>query len=262
MSALARQQQALLEALFAWPPENAINNIATYVHDKRARGLKAYQNNGHVLAQRSLLGAYPVLAQVLGMESFAALSCSFWHAHPPARGDLAQWGGYLADFVTASEQLADEPYLPDVARVEWALHTSAGSADRAAEPATFSLLVECDPAGLRLVLAPGCAVLGSHWPVASIVTAHIAGQPGFDAVGQKLRGGVAETALVWRAGLQPQVREAWPGEADLLSALLDERALGEAVQMAGALDFPAWLPMAVQTGLLLAVEPIQINPPR
>lgn len=238
--------------------KKAIINIADYVYLTGARGLKAYQNNGHMLAVRSLLAAYPVLAQLLGTDSFASLSRALWHAHPPARGDLAQWGGDLAGFISASAQLADDPYLADVARVEWALHTCAGCADRAAEPATFQLLVQHDSAALRLVLAPGCAVLQSAWPVASIVIAHlqvsVQTRAGLEAIGEKLRAGVAESAVVWRVGHQPQVREAVRGEAQMLAVLLADRSLHDAVQAAATLDFNAWLPMAVQTGLLLGAE--------
>jgi hypothetical protein len=257
MSTLAQQQQALLHALFAWPAEDASKNIANYVDDTKARGLKAYQTNGHVLAQRALHTAYPVLAQLLGDESFASLARAFWHACPPSRGDLAQWGLDLADFVQASEQLADEPYLPDVARAEWALHTSAACADHLPEPATFALLMAHDPSELQLVLAPGCAVLRSAWPVVSILTAHLEdldGRPGFDEVGQKLREEVAEDAVVWRAGHLPRVRLGLPGEADLLTALLQAQSLDAALQAASVLDFNAWLPLAAQSGLLLAAR--------
>ena len=265
MTSLAQQQQALLDALFAWPRDVTMITIADYVDCTRARGLKSYQTNGHMLAERALLAACPVLAQLLGADSFAALSRAFWHAYPPSRGDLAQWGGDLAGFISASGQLAQEPYLADVARVEWALHICSGCADHAPEPATFQLLTVHDPATLRLVLAPGCAVLQSAWPVASIVTAHLQSQPDFGEVAEKLRAGVAETAVVWRAGYQPQVRQALPGEADLLAALQDNCSLDDAVrrankkakQRANALDFNAWLPMAAQTGLLLAAELIE-----
>ena len=303
MTALARQQQALLDTLFAWPPDKAMLNITNYVDCTRAIGLKGYQSNGHALAERTLRVAYPVLGQLLGADSLAALARAFWHAHPPVRGDLAQWGGDLAGFISASEQLTEEPYLADVAGVEWAMHTCAGCADSAPQPATFQLLVDHDPAALRLILAPGCAVLHSAWPVASIVTAHrhtnsdadahanahadvhVAAhgavkdpvdvdipahgrQPAhalsrFDAVGEKLRAGVAESVVVWRAGYQPQVREALPGEADLLAALRNRCSLDEAVQsavqMPDSLDFNAWLPMAVQTGLLLGAELLQAS---
>ena len=40
--------------------------------------------------------------QALGEADFAALAWSFWRAHPPERGDLAQWGGALAGFLAGA----------------------------------------------------------------------------------------------------------------------------------------------------------------
>lgn len=258
-SLLALQQQALLDALFAWPRNSATNNLAKYIDSTGARGLLSYQTNGHELAQRALAAAYPVLVQLLGDDSFAALARAFWHAEPPQRGDLAQWGADLPDFVRGSEQLSNEPYLGDVARIEWALHCTAGSADRVAEPTTFALLMANDPADLQLVLAPGCVALRSPWPAASIVTAHLlADSSALATAGQKLNEGVAEDAVVWREHLRPRLREALPGEADFVSALQNDAGLagnlGGAVDAAPALDFAVWLPLAVQSGLLLGVK--------
>ena len=254
MSALAAQQEALLAALLAHPDEDAIESLAVHLINTRARGLKAYQANGHALAERALQAAYPVLTQLLGEDSLADLARAFWHAQPPVRGDLALWGDGLAGFIQASEQLAAEPYLPDVARVEWALHHSASAADQPHDPASFALLMQHDPARLQLCLAPGCAVLPSAWPVVSIVSAHLAATPSLEAAGQRLRAGVTETALVWRAGLQPRVREVVAGEADWLAALLARCSLSAALDAAPALDFNAWLPLAVQSQLLLGVR--------
>lgn len=260
MNTLAMQQQALVDALFIRLAEDASKNIANYAIDTRDRGLKAYKANGHALAGRALQAAYPVLAQLLGDESFAALARAFWHASPPIKGDITQWGDTLADFVRASEQLADEPYLRDVARVEWAMHASAGCADRDADPATFQWLMTGDPERLQLVLAPGCQVVCSRWPVASIMTAHLEGTPAFDEVSRRLHDSIAEDAVVWRMGHQPRVREAVAGEAALLAALLAGGSLDAALLLAEGLDFNAWLPMAVQTGLLLGVQQIEISP--
>jgi len=254
MSTLAEQQQALLAALLAHPAQDAIETIATHVTKPWARGLKAYQTNGHALAERALQAAYPVLTQLLGEDSLGDLARAFWHAQPPVYGDLARWGAGLAAFVAASEQLADEPYLADVARVEWALHHNASAADQAGDPASFSLLMQHDPAQLHMRLAPGCAVLPSAWPVVSIVNAHLEATPSLEEAGQRLRAGVTETALVWRAGWQPQVREAMAGEADLLTVLLAGRSLNAALEAAPALDFNTWLPLAVQSQLLLGVS--------
>lgn len=288
MTRLADQQLALIQALFEWPPrglvelessattadstsgdaKNTPKNIANYIYLTGTRGLNSYQANGKELAHRALSAAYPVLAQLVGSESFEYLAHALWHAHPPERGDLAQWGDALPGFVAASDQLADVPYLPDVARVEWALHQCASGSDRAAQPHTFELLATTGANQLELLLSPGCAVVHSAWPVVSIVTAHQAATasssksiepdalhlPDLSVASGRLQRGEGESALVWRYHFQPRVREAWPGEADFLLALQGGLSLGEAAQSAPALDFSAWLSWAVQTGLLLGVR--------
>lgn len=250
---LAQQQQALLAALLEWPAENAIKNIANYSIDSGARGLKAYQANGHFLAERALQAAYPVLSQLLGGESFADLARALWHAYPPTRGDIACWGGDLAAFVQSSAQLRDDPYLADVAQIEWALHRCAGAADIRADLSTVARLTREDPDQLKLVLSPGCAVLRSAWPVAAILCAHRDGAPGLAEAGALVRAAVAQDVVVWRCGLRPQVRQAMAGEVDAVQALLDGASLGAALTRAPTLDFAQWLPMAVQTGLVLEV---------
>ncbi|MES2951083.1 MAG: putative DNA-binding domain-containing protein [Pseudomonadota bacterium] len=252
MSALAAQQQLLLDALLAWSVGDAIKNIATHAEDPRARGLKAYLANGHALAHNALRAAYPVLAQLIGDESFSDLARALWHAQPPTRGDIACWGEGLAAFLQSSAQLQDEPYLPDVACVEWALHRCAFAPDAPADLATFALLTTHAPEQLGLLLAPGCALLRSAWPVASIVGAHLEGSPSLQEAGAQLRAGVAQDAVVWRAGLRPCVRLALAGEADCLQALLQGGSLAASLDAAPALDFGQWLPQAVQTGLVLA----------
>jgi len=255
MSALALQQQQLLESLFLPAAEDAIKNIAICADSMGIRGLKAYQSNGHALAERALLAAYPVLAQMLGAESFAALARALWHATPPQRGDVAQWGDTLADFVAASPQLAGEPYLADVARVEWALHCCASAADAVLQPATLALLGSHDLDALRLQLAPGTALLCSPWPVVSLVHAHGDGGVTLAQAAALLHAGQAEDALVWRQGYRPRLRQAQAGEADFVAALLAGSALGAAMDAAPQLDTSAWLTDAVQSGLLLAAHP-------
>ena len=255
MSGLAAQQQALLEALFLLPADDAIENDGSNAIKTQARGLKAYKSNAHAVAERALQAAYPVLTQLLGAQSMGALARAYWHAHPPVCGDLTQWGGALPEFVCASEQLAGEPYLADVARVEWVLHVGATAADGVADYASLALLTQPDSGDVRLQLAPGCAVLQSPWPVVSLVNAHVGGEPTLADAGLRLHAGTGEVALIWRAGWRMQVREALDGELALVSALLAGHSLGHALDAAPALDVPVWLPMAVQTGLLLGARP-------
>jgi hypothetical protein len=257
---LAEQQQALLQAL--WQPRHEDANAAAA---ERAgvladaggvqwrRGLTAYRSNGHELAQRALEGAYPAVAQLLGEENFAGLARSLWAAHPPARGDVAQWGAELAAHIESLAGLmAEEPFMADVARVEWLLHIAATAADAALDAPSLQLLTALDPSAFTLVLAPGTACCASAYPVASIVNAHLTGEPSIAQAALRLGEGRAETALVWREGFKPRLREAGPGEAAFIAALQERRSLADSLEAAPALDFGQWLAPAVQGGLLVA----------
>jgi hypothetical protein len=256
MSALAQQQQALLETLFLPESKFAIKTIANCADTMGVRGLEVYKANGHALAERALVAAYPVLAQMLGDASFSALARALWHAMPPQYGDMAQWGDTLAEFVAASVQLADEPYLGDVARVEWALHTCAGAADAVLQPATLALLGSHDLDALTVQLAPGAAQICSPWPIASLVRAHRDDGVTMAHAATLLRNGRAEDVVVWRQGYRPRVRNAHPGEAGFVSALLQSQTLGAAIDAAPQLEINHWLTEAIETGLLMAVHPL------
>lgn len=261
MSALAHQQQHLLRALWQARPDEAARLLEDWAqadgadaHDRLVRGLRAYRSNGRALAVRALQGAYPVVAQLLGDENFTPLAHRLWLQSPPEHGDVAQWGADLAPCIESLPELvAEEPYMPDVARLEWAMHCAATAADGTRDEASFALLMQREPAELTLLLAPGTQVLASRWPVASIVLAHLEGEPSLEEAGRRLREGTSEIALVWREGLRPRVRALDPTEQPFIVALQEKRDLADALQAAPELDLQQWLPHAVQTGLVLGV---------
>ncbi len=258
MNTLMLQQQSLLDALFARPGSTqatgALHHLHMQLETQSSRGLMAYQANGHALAERGLLAAYPVIAQLIGTESFNALARDLWHSHPPRWGDLARWGDALPGFLASSEQLADVPYLADVAKVEWALHHAAGAPDAEPDLSSFVRLSTEDPEGLTLWLAPGTSLVTSAWPVVSLVTAHTAGEPTLAEAGRRVRDRVGETAVVWRQGWRPCVAACPANAIGLLPALLRGAALTEALGQAPAdFDFSDWLTQAVHSGLVLGV---------
>ncbi len=250
MSALARQQEAMLQAVFGRWDESALHGLALQDDSLRIRGLQAYRSHGHALAHRALAAAYPVISRMLGEENFEGLARAFWHRHPPESGDMAQWGGQLPGYVEQAAQLAGEPCLADVARVEWALHRAAAAADVVRDPGSFRLLVEHDPATVTLDMAAGTQVIRTAWPVVSLVNAHLTGIPDLEMAGERLRAGAAEIALVWRQGFRPMLRESAGAEAAFLEALHAGLALDAALDTAEGLDFNTWLAPAVQSGLL------------
>ncbi len=253
MSLLAQQQDAFLRALFDGSAHDATSSIAIHAVGAGARGLKVYQTNGHMLAERALLAAYPVVAQLLGKESFAELARALWHAHPPTCGDVGRWGMNLADFVRDDEQLRSEPYLADVALAEWALHRCATAYDVLPDPTSFALLTEHDPAHLYLRLAAGFAVAQSAWPVASLLSAHLQSHPSFQVLAQALQAPIAEDLVIWREHFKPRFRLAQQGEFDLLSAVLQGKSLAAALDASPLLDFASWFPLAVSNALVVGV---------
>jgi Putative DNA-binding domain len=236
---LAQQQNDLLHAIFA-----------TRV-DASSRGLAAYRANAHAIAERALQAAYPILVQLIGEENFTYLARDFWHQHPPQRGDLAQWGDQLPLFLAASDQLSDVPYLADVARIEWALHTCAGAADGSQDVESFALLTQHAPEEIYVTLAAGAQLLTSAYPAAAIAMAHL-GHGTMDDAAQLLHTGVGQTALVWRQRFAPRLRVVRPAELGFTSAVCAGHSLAQALDAAHCdFDLRTWLSDAVHSGLLL-----------
>ncbi|HZF78606.1 MAG TPA: putative DNA-binding domain-containing protein, partial [Rubrivivax sp.] len=229
------------------------------------RGLAAYRANAGALAERALAAAFPTLQQLIGEESFAALARHFWQRQPPLAGDIAQWGQGLPAFVADAPTLAEEPYLADVARVDWAVHVAERAADRITGAAAddvvvpgLELLGTLDPSQLRLQPRPGMAVVRSPHPVVAIWHAH---RPSAQASGDRFAGvraafaaGEGQNALVFRQGWAPQVVAISAAEAGFSEALLAGRTLAVALQEGGdGFDFGAWLIAALQGPWLAAV---------
>lgn len=254
----ALRQQMLLRAM--WHDARP-GVVAGWMRDgeRFTRGLQAYQANAAALAERALAAAYPTVWQLLGAESFVGLARALWHAQAPNCGDIAHWGAGLPDFVQAAEQLAEEPFLADVARLDWAVHAAHSAADGAAAPTGLHSLAEADPAGIWLHARPGTASLVSAYPVVTLWQAHRNSAPDRLVPARlALAQGQAETALVWRQGLQVQVAAVAADEQAYTQALLQGLSLGQALARAApAFNFERWLITALQRGWLAgaALEP-------
>ncbi len=251
----ALRQQMLLRALWADARPGVVVGWLRDAPPRAARGLQAYRANAGALAERALTAAYPTVALLVGEESFAALARALWYAKPPQRGDIGNWGEGLAGFIAASPQLADEPYLADVARLDWAVH----SAEQAAEggPASgLERLAEADPGHVLLRLAEGLALCRSAHPVASIWQAHRStDEDRFAGVREAFASGQGENALIWRVGFKAVVQALPEADARFMQALLDGQALAAALDAAGAeFAFDRWLLQALQDGWLRSVE--------
>lgn len=246
---LARQQ-ALLAALWRQAPLPA---GLTGRAGRRDAGLGVYRANAGAHAERALASACPTLADLIGDTALAGLARALWQARPPARGDLAEFGEAVPGFIEADAQLADWPYLADVARLDLAVQRIERASDVPPMPAGLALLAEADPAALWLRARPGLALLRSRWPVASIWQAHRA--PGTESALAALDLAQPEAALVWREGWRGAVARLDETAAAFTAALLGGASLGSALAAAPAgFDFTAWLTQALQQQWWCAVE--------
>lgn len=251
----AQRQQQLLRALFRLDDDAALAASNADSPERNAQALAAYRGNAALIAARALAAAYPTVQQVLGEESFDALARALWHRHPPQRGDLAHVGAELADFVAADPQLASEPYLSDVARLDWALHVIEHAADAPTQPAGIHRLADDDPSALRLLLRPGAALIRSAWPIVSIWRAHGSAQADrFDAVRRAFDEGRGEAAFVWRDGWRARADALDGARAEFIAAVLAGHDIATALECAGAsFSFEPWLRDALAGRWLVGV---------
>lgn len=70
---------------------------------------------------RGLRHAYPCVADMVGPACFNALARHFGARHAPADAGLRPYGEGFDAFLAATPVLDGLPYLPDLARLEWAI---------------------------------------------------------------------------------------------------------------------------------------------
>lgn len=191
------------------------------------RRFAVYRNNVHASLIDVLQGRFPVVARLVGEEFFRAMAREFVPAQPPANPVLMAWGGEFPGFLAGYGPVQDLPYLPDVARLEWAWNEAYHAAD--AEPAGPSALAAVAPeeAG-RLVfeMHPSLRLIRSSFPILTIWDANRAeGEVPPVDLG---RGG--EDVLVLRPALTVEMRRLPPGAAGFIEALARGDRLAAAAQ--------------------------------
>ncbi len=225
---LANVQQRFGDALFDRGHEAALQDA---LREGGVERLALYRGNLAAGWERALGEAYPVVSQLVGEEFFAGLVRAYGKALPSQDPDLAGFGARFADFLESFAPAAAYPYLPDAARLEWAVHRACLASDVA--PLGPDALAGMAPEALdaaRFTLHPSVALLHSRWSVAALWQAH---QPGGALPASMDR---PSRALVVRRGWQAEVVEVGAPEAAALERLAAGARFGEAVDAALVLD--------------------------
>jgi len=197
--------------------------------DHVERRVAIYRANMVASADKALSAAYPVVRQVVGDEFFHGLAREFLRGTPSTSGDLTAFGAAFAQFLAAFEHAQSLPYLPDLARLEWAVHRAYGAADAPDwDAGTLGAVEPGRQDAIRFRWSPGLAVVESTFPIVRIWTIHQAGYGGEFSVAWDL----SDTALVARDGFAVTVAACGAGDAAFLNASLAGAALGDAATAA------------------------------
>ena len=192
-----------------------------------------YRGNLHAHWRRALASAYPVLRQLVGAAFFDDLAPIYGRAHPARDPDLNRFGAALTDFLAGFAPAAGHPYLPDVARLEWAVHEAwfaPGDERRVPAAALADLAPDAFEAACA-TLHPALRLHASDWATAPLWQAHQPDGPAFpDALD------VPTHALVLRPRFAVEVRVVGAAEHAALARLAAGGTFGAALDAAFDVD--------------------------
>ena len=130
----------------------------------------------------ALAAAYPVVRRLVGDAFFAETAQRFADAHPSRAGDLHAYGAELAGFLATYPHARGLDYLPDVARLEWAVHESRLAAqDPAFDYAALGRVEANGLGGIRMRLRACVRLVASSHPILAIWEANQEGRDGTPA---------------------------------------------------------------------------------
>jgi Putative DNA-binding domain len=201
------------DGTFAAPAEGTLDRrLAVYLAGYRDRIVEALGND------------YPAVRRVLGAGAFGSLAVRYARAFPSGSHDLGCVGQFLPSFLTGDVLEEGLPFLPDLARLEWALAEAFIAADET--PLAWCDLVGEDPATIAqrpLRLKAGSAVVRSAWPVLALWQLRDQADDAIDVAVE----GQPQTVLVHRDGHEIRCLLADTAEADLVEAAAQGASLGD-----------------------------------
>lgn len=212
---------ATTQSVFAGVLSNAAARVDADVFngtgESLAGRLALYRGNVFANGRKALAASYPVIEQLVGGAFFDGLAREYGRRSPSREGDLTGYGDGFGAFLDDFEPVRPLPYLPDVARLEWAVHRAHYAADADRLDLAVLAATPADRQGaLRPRLHPACALLTSRWPSMRIWAVH---QPDHAGDRQVAFDDATHGCLVYRPEWRVRVGELGLGEyAFLVSA--------------------------------------------
>lgn len=169
---------------------------------------------GYVLRLAESIGNdHPAVERIVGSVAFIELCRRYLTAFPPSSHDIGRAGASLAAYLPGDPATQSLPFLPDLARFEWALAEALVAPDAA--PVTWNEIsaIGADAfADLPLRGLPGTAVIRSEWPLGDL---RLAKDKVDEEIDIDLESGPT-SVIIWRRGLEPRWKE---GEEDEVATI-------------------------------------------
>jgi hypothetical protein len=227
MHALLDLQASFAAALF----DSADSRVLHWIDEagmSAGERLAVYRRNVFHNYHGALRDVYPVVERLVGEAFFEFAAGEYVRRHRSTQGNLHAYGERFAEFLGAFVPAASLSYLPDVARLEWAMHESFHAADRGPlDPLRLGGLTVEELPHVTFVLHPACRLLRSPYPVHAIWEANQAGRDGRADLGT---GGVH--LLVRRSGHAVQLEPVGDAEYAMLEACAAGHPLAAALDAA------------------------------
>lgn len=215
--------------------------------------LGIYRNTYHSTLVKALRLTYPAVEKLVGAEFFEAAARFFIDANPPGSACLDDYGAGFPDFLERFEPASSVAYLPDVARLEWAVSRSLHAPDAPAlDLAALSEVPPEDHGRLCFTAHPSVGLVQVAYPADEIWRAVLAdddtGLAEIDLKEEQAR------LLVCRRETGIDVTGIPEGEGRFLAVLCSGEPLDTALESATDIDAPAVLARALTEGMFTSVE--------
>ncbi len=223
-----------------------------------SRRIQAYRRNVFANLCTALTLSYPLIRKIVGERFFVGAIQCYVQTHPSLSGDLNDYGGDFADFLSDYRDAQEMPYLADLARLEWQMQTLMLSADPSPpSEKPFEALATTPPAcydQLVFHVNPARARMNSIWPLFDIWRVN---QPGYDG-DMRVDFTQSNQLLIWRQDAEMQIAQLDAADAALLDALVADQDLATAAEAALAIrpdfDLGAALQRWIAVGLVSGVK--------
>lgn len=214
--------------------------------------LAIYRNTATSTLLTALRLTYPAVQALVGSEFFEGAARLFIERDPPLSAQLDSYGALFPDFLAQMPQAASLAYLPDAARLEWAVNEALHAAD--AKPLDLRRLAqlnEADMQTIRFLPNPAARVLESAFPVDAI----------WHAVLSRNDNALADIDLatdpVWlivhRGPSGVEVNRMVEGQYRFTAALLAGHSLHDACVDMPAAETPVWLAHLLASGCFVDI---------